>query len=205
MRTIWLRCLMLFSLGAAWYPLQAQERGALEDLCQKAREACLQGRYLEGAKLLREALSEVNKVIVHGMGQLLPEPERGWETQTTEADAAEAMPLAGLRVYRQYAKSNSAEMVEVEIAIGSLEAGYLMTWLTNPVQMERSSEGSKLVTVDGRRWVLKFVERDRTAELATVVGGDRVVRVRGFNLRSAEPAERYAARVPLDELQRLFR
>ncbi|MDZ7271855.1 MAG: hypothetical protein ONB17_09575 [candidate division KSB1 bacterium] len=199
-----LRCLFLFLLGVTGYSLQAQEKDALTGLFQRSQQACEQGRYLEGAKLLRQALSELNKVIVAGVEQLLPEPERGWEAQMTNADADEDMLITGLRVWRQYAKSNSAQMVEVEITIGSLAAGDLMVWLTNPREMERASEGSKLVTIDGRRWVRKFVERDQTAELATVVGGDRVVRVRGYNLRSAEPAERYAARVPLQKLERLF-
>ncbi len=190
-------------VGVAWYPMHAQQEDALGSLLRQVQEACAQGRYLQGAHLLRDALLELNKVIVAGMEQLLPEPERGWETQTTRADVDEYQPFSGLSVCRQYAKR--AELVEVKISIGSLSAGNLLVWLTNPVQMERASEGSKLVTIDGRRWVAKFVEHEQTAELATVVGSDRVVRVRGFNLRSAEPAERYAARVPLDKLERLFR
>jgi len=160
---------------------------------------------LEAANLLRQALRQVNRAVVAQMEGLLPEPERGWESDAPQSESDDFGPQTGLKVRRQYVKTGSAQTVEVEIAIGSPTAGHLMLWLANPIQMERASEGRRLLTIGTRRWVAKYDERDLTAELATVVGMDRVVRVSGFNLRSLEPAEKYAARVSLESLERLFR
>ncbi|MCR4439704.1 MAG: hypothetical protein QHJ34_10055 [bacterium] len=205
MRLLALGVVALCLLGGFHFSGQAQERADISAILERAQGSCDAGRYLEAANQLRQALRLLNKAIVTQMEGLLPEPERGWEAQPTQAEADEFVAHVGLKVRRQYVKSNSAQTVEVEVVVGAVDAGVLMRWLANPIQMERASEGSKLITIGTRRWVAKYDERDQTAELATVVGTDRVVRVRGYSLRSAEPAEKYAARVPLETLERLFR
>lgn len=205
MRVVSLKAGALCLLCGFCLSVQAQEKGDISAVLQRAQNSCDAGRYLDAANHLRQALRLVNKAIVAQMEGVLPEPERGWEAQSTQADADEFGPQVRLKVRRQYVKSNSAQSVEVEVTIGALDAGVLAMWLANPIQMERASEGSKLMTIGTRRWVVKYDERDQTAELATVVGTDRVVRVRGYSLRSAESAEKYAARVSLETLERLFR
>lgn len=204
MRVLALSCIATCLLWGFLPIANAQEAG-ISELVQRAQGACGEGRYLEAAIVLREALRQVNRIMLAQMEALLPEPERGWEVLAVQTDADESLSQTGLKVRRQYVKSGSPQTVEVEIAVGSPAAGNLMLWLTNPIQLERASEGSRLLAVGTRRWVAKYDERDLTAGLATVVGIDRVVRVSGFNLPSLEPAEKYAARVPLERLERLFR
>lgn len=204
MRVLALSCIATCLLWGFLPIANAQEAG-ISELVQRAQGACGEGRYLEAARVLREALRQVNRIMLAKMEALLPQAERGWEVVAVQSDADESLSHTGLKVRRQYVKSSSPQTVEVEIAVGSPAAGNLRLWLTNPIQRERASEGRRLLAVGTRRWVAKYDERDLTAELATVVGIDRVVRVSGFNLPSLEPAEKYAARVPLERLERLFR
>ncbi len=204
MRVLVLSCFATCVLWGCLPIASAQETG-IPELVHRVQGACEAGRYLEAAKVLREALRQVNRIMLTQMEALLPEPERGWEALPAQGDADDSPSQTGLKVRRQYVKSGSSQTVEVEIAVGSPAAGSLMLWLTNPIQLERASEGRRLLAIGARRWVTKYDERDLTAELATVVGIDRVVRVSGSNLRSMEPAEKYAARVPLERLERLFR
>ncbi|MGQ9561257.1 MAG: hypothetical protein ACUVTG_00995 [Candidatus Oleimicrobiaceae bacterium] len=204
MRVLALSCIVICVLWAC-LPLANAQEGGISELVHRAQGACEEGRYLEAARVLREALRQVNRIMLGQMEALLPKPERGWEVLAVQSDADESLSHTGLKVRGQYVKSGSHQMVEVEIAVGAPAAGNLMLWLTNPIQLERASEGRRLLAVGTRRWVGKYDERDLTAELATVVGMDRVVRVSGFNLSSLEPAEKYAAHVPLERLERLFR
>ncbi len=193
-------CTVVSALFVA--PCHAQENDIILREIDRARAAYAAKRYVSSVEALQEVIRIINEKLVAQLEQVFPKSFGGWETSGPRNESTGATSIC---VKQYFYKEDFPDHVEIEAKLKSPAAPNVRMWLANPRQMARSTEGTTITKVAGRRCIQRWDKSDQFAELMFLIGADTVVRIRGFNVKNVGVIEKFPEKMDLAALEEMFK
>ena len=212
MRNIHIKNIIFLAMLVVGISIVYHDSGTSQDLndsvlneLSRAKSAYESGRYVTMVELLQGIIAQLNDKLMIELQEVFPEPFAGWESSGPKGVSSEMAVMGGITMTQNFYKEDFPDFVEIEVKLKSPAAANLRLWLSNPQQMARSSEGTTLAKVAGRRCVQRWIEREQFAELMLLIGVDTVVRIRGSNVKNIGVIEKFPERMDLARLEEFFK
>lgn len=169
----------------------AQETEPAISAIESARETYLNGEYKRSISQLRRALGLVQEKMVDNIKQFFPKPYGPWEEMETKTDTRRLSMSKDVKVKKLYYHKKTSASVELEIALDATKAANLRSWIANPIELRRSSQGAELITINGRRCVEEFDKKMKNGQVSLVLGSGIFVRAVGDGIKKMDAVRKF--------------
>lgn len=149
---------------------QAQTAEDLKAQIEAAKKALNEKNYKEVNFSLQQALSSLAVIVGNEVLTVLPADINGLKAVKENDRVTNAgMMMAGTNIQREYVQGESNRL-EVNIIVNSPMVASLGMILNNPMYTSSMSSNEKVISVNGKRGMLKMDKENKSAELQIVFG-----------------------------------
>jgi hypothetical protein len=198
MRRAWFPLALLLAGSAAGYAVAEDlDVGKLIDEGKAAAAAKHYGKSLQSLSL---AVTEITRLRMDALKELFPAAKDGWEAGEIETQSNFGL-LGGAgfaTLKRTYTKGEASYDAELVIDAPSI---------VGPMQMVINAglmqSGSQVITVQGRKAVLRLEKENKSGELQIVLNaGNAMLTIRGRGVEKKADLEAYAGGFSLEVLEK---
>ncbi len=153
--------------------VSAQTAEDLKQQIDAAAKAAAQKNYKDVNFNLQQAMATLATVIGNEVLNVLPKDVNGLKSATTDdrVNNGGMMFAAGSSIERTYRSGDGAQSIEFKVMANSPLVATLGMMLSNPMYMQASgNSGEKVISIGGKRALLKMDKDNKSAELQIVSG-----------------------------------
>ena len=162
------------------------------------------GNFSEAVNALNFAVGQIQQKQASGLKNVFPEPLPGWKAEESTGQFGAAPFLGGgVSASRRYHKEGGNKEVDIEFVSDSPLLQSVMMFYTNPA-FYSSQPDTKLVKIQGRKAVQKYVPQDREGEINIIIGSRMLVSIKGRGLEKADDMLAYANAIRYDALEKFL-
>ena len=171
-------------------------------LCDSAKASIQAKKYGKAVSDLQLALAEVGRLRMEVMKTKFPGAPADWKAEDAEGEMAAGMMWlsAGTSVKRRYTKGDSTSMTLTIWADAGLMLSGVQMMLTNPMFVP---QGSKIVTIKGRRALLEFHGDNKNGKLTILLNAPgSMVSLEGDAIASADLTDAFGNAIDYETLEK---
>ena len=149
----------------------------IEDQINKALKLYQDGKVSQALTELDFAAAQLRQMKAESLGTIFPEAPDGWKAAKVKTGAMGAAMLGGgISADREYRQDGGRGRINIKVISDSPMLQGLAMMMSNPM-FAQSSDGGKLMLIDGHKALLKEQADDR-AELQSIVNNKVLVEVK---------------------------
>jgi hypothetical protein len=165
--------------------LGAQTADDLKNQIEAAKKALSEKNYKEVNFSLQQALSSLAVLVGNEVLAILPADINGMKPVKENDHVTNAgMMMAGTSIQREY-KQGENNSVELNIIVNSPMVASLGMVLNNPMYTSSLGPNEKVISVNGKRGMLKMDKENKSAELQ-IVSGQNLITINANGMINSE-------------------
>ncbi len=168
-------------------------------LFDSAKAAYGEKKYGKALQDLNLLVKELGRLRMESLKTTLPGAPAGWTAEDVEGDSSAqgfAFFGGGISVKRTYRKGDETQVTVTLTADSPMAAAF-------SGMLQFVPQGSQVVTVKGRRAVLKFDKEDKSADLTLVISGNTaLLQVEGRGVTREDVGTVFANALDLDGMEK---
>lgn len=192
-------CVLMLAASLGGLQARADE---ITDQIKEGLDFYNKGDFSEAVNALNFAVGQIQQKQTAGLKSVFPEPLSGWKAEESTGQYGAAPFLGGgVTASRRYYVENTDKEVDIEFVSDSPLLQSVMMFYTNPA-FYSSQPDTKLVKIQGRKAVQKYMPQDREGEINIVIGSRMLVSIKGQGLDKVDDMVAYANAIKYEALEK---